>query len=140
MLKPGGVFGAADLDASGWLSAGADDTLEEFLRLWFAWQSARDVDNRIGARLGGLLRRAGFEHVTADAAYESYGTPDATHYIAERFIEWFDENAQTFCVNAGIATQAAIDGVMVRLAQWGGSPESFAATAKANAVGWKPDA
>ena len=138
VLKPGGVFGARDLAAGGFLFWEASPILAEFWELWWAWQAHRGIDNRIGMRLRSVLREGGFEQVEGSASYDCYGTPEATRFFAAAFVRGLNNPALgEFAAQSNLADRERLERMREAWKRWGEQPDSLHAAAYGEAVGWK---
>jgi ubiquinone/menaquinone biosynthesis C-methylase UbiE len=138
VLKPGGVFGARDVDNEGRLWGSLPPELNGLPDFLFALRSRQGSNLRIGKQLRGILRHAGFKNVVASASVESHGTTEAMMRLAERMVRVLEapETRQT-AFDHQLVDETTLKQWSVALRDWGAHPDSFHAFIRCEAVGWK---
>ena len=103
VVKPGGVVGFREVDFSGNLCEPPDAAWQEFWELFARVLQHNGGNARVGKRLGGLLRLAGFGRIAMSPAYiMTGGTPGQRRGLSEvtaRFCKEVAciEQARGFC-------------------------------------------
>ncbi len=141
VVKPGGLVGASSIEYGGLILSGPDEPLlHRFydLRLEL-WEAQGDVHIHRGRELRGLFLAAGYEQVTANTTYFSYGTEERVRTFglaraADCRDEWYTEGI----AERGLAKQDEIDALEQAWIRWAESPDSFAAFAWGRVVGRRP--
>ena len=117
VLKPGGVAGLRSPDWTGRLAW--PESSARGLEYYAELQAANGGDLRIGRKLGGLLREAGFCAVRSSASYECYAPVELIgEYLAAQI-------------------EASDGGLAEGLRDWCRHPDAFFAQAWGEAVGAK---
>jgi ubiquinone/menaquinone biosynthesis C-methylase UbiE len=139
VLKPGGVFGANDIEIDVCLSDSWPDSVWDLFNLTRRSRFAEGINDCFGKQLPGVLRAAGFEQTLAGADYWNADTPEKRHQLRDQYVtiaeasdflekvrqeEWADEAK----IQEGIRAFDA----------WAEMPGVFLARSLVYAVGWKP--
>ena len=80
VLRSDGVLAARDSDYSAFTWAPRDPLLERWLSLYLAVTERNGHDARIGPRLAGLARAAGFADVDVSSSTWTYADPEARNW------------------------------------------------------------
>ena len=139
VLRPGGVFGARDANANGHLILNALQEMDESLPVVLAWQRSRGMDIFAGARVGSLLRDAGFAEVEDSASYDSFATRDAVRTIADQMAHRIETVVADYADEHGLADRAKLNRMAAAFREWSTHRDAFWAAAHGEAVGWKPE-
>ena len=140
VLKDGGVFGARDTDADGWLHGNADPLVLRGLDLFLKWHASRGSNLKVGKHLPAILRDAGFEGVEISATFRKTWSREAVHDFGSRFAWITREQIAPFAVDREWATPAEISAISEAWSRWAEHPDSFSSAPMCEAVGWKsPD-
>jgi ubiquinone/menaquinone biosynthesis C-methylase UbiE len=138
VLKPGGIIGIRDVDGSGLLFCAAADVLHEYWSLHEAVWKMAGGDPRMGRRLLGLLREAGFVDVVASASYDVYGDSAKLKFASEIMTNRCEEpDFVSQVVEHGLADQERIEEIKAALQVWPEHPYAFLASAHGEVVGRK---
>jgi len=138
VLRPGGVFGARDVDNDGRLWGSLPPALNGLHDFLPAFRSHQGSNVRIGKQLRGLLRHASFENVVATASVESQGTTEAMMREAERMVGVLEApETRQIALDHQLADEATLKRWAVAMREWGAHPDSFHVLIRCEAVGWK---
>jgi ubiquinone/menaquinone biosynthesis C-methylase UbiE len=139
ILKPGGVVGFREVDFDGNLCEPPDAAWQQFWELFARVLQHNGGNARVGKRLGGLLRSAGFDRIAMSPGYiMTGGTPEQRRMLSEVTARFCDEVAfleqarELGWVDAG--TRARLSAA---LRAEGARAEGFFAVAVCEVVGWK---
>jgi ubiquinone/menaquinone biosynthesis C-methylase UbiE len=138
VVKPGGVVGFRELDFSGRLYEPPEAAWQEFWDLYARVVQHNGGSVQVGKRLGGLLRRAGFDRITMSASYQCAGTPEQRRLVSEVTARLCEEAAfMEQAVALGWAQPGARQRLSAALRAEGERDEGFFAAAFCEVVGWK---
>jgi ubiquinone/menaquinone biosynthesis C-methylase UbiE len=141
VLRPGGAVGAREGDQGGDLIAPADPVITRGMAMYAKLRRHNGHDPFLGRRLRGLLAEAGFERISASAAYESHGSPESVRELAAFWRAMITESSiASQLLELGWANRLTLQVMASRCDAFGARPDAFAAYAWCEAVGWKPDA
>ena len=143
VLKPGGVFGASDADASGFMHFPYEPFIATGMAIQTAWRLQHGGDNVIGKSLRGLLHEVGFARSQADARFENggYGNAADIQYLVSIVDRYFQTQEMIqFAKDQGLGDDQAFEDIRAAWARWSLDPGAFWADPQIQAVGWKPDA
>jgi ubiquinone/menaquinone biosynthesis C-methylase UbiE len=141
VLKPGGVVGFREVDFDGNLCNPPDAAWQQFWELFARVLQHNGGNARVGKRLGGLLRLAGFGRIAMSPGYiMTGGTPEQRRLLSEvtaRFCEEvaFIEQAREL----GWVDEDTRARLSAALRAEGARAEGFFAVAVCKVVGWKED-
>ena len=138
VLKPGGVIGIRNTDIDGRIIGPANHGLEDYYTLYDRISKHHGSNHRLGRRLRGMLRQAGFVRIEASASYDCYGTPGETRELAQSQIARIKSTpAFDKAVEAGLVDRTALEKIIAAWEKWGEDPDAFCADARCEAVAWK---
>jgi ubiquinone/menaquinone biosynthesis C-methylase UbiE len=138
VLKPGGIVGIRAADADGNLI----HPWGPLFRKWREWTEQLKVEQghniRIGKQLRGLVRAAGFVRIEATASYDSVGTPEAIHKMANSFADtmlksWYSEQVLARCW----ADRVDLEAMATEMRQLADNHDAFLAQTRCEAIGWR---
>lgn len=139
VVKPGGVVGFREPDFDGNLCEPPEAAWQQFWELFARVLQHNGGNARVGKRLGGLLRLAGFSRIALSPAYFMIvGTPEQRRVMSELTARFCEE--VTFIEQArelGWADQGARGRLSAALRAEGARPDGFFAVALCEVVGWK---
>ncbi|MDA0768856.1 MAG: methyltransferase domain-containing protein [Chloroflexi bacterium] len=139
VLKPGGVIGVRDVDASGLLAFGPVEkrfrsALNIFLEDWLKVSGTPYM----GRRLRVLLRDAGFKRLFAQGSYDKNPTEESLTSMMDIFATACEEPAFIDrVIESGLADERKMNELALAIREFGRHPDSFFANAHCEAVGWK---
>jgi ubiquinone/menaquinone biosynthesis C-methylase UbiE len=138
VVKPGGVVGFRELDFSGRLYEPPEAAWQEFWELYARVVQHNGGSVQVGKRLGGLLRRAGFDRITMSASYQCVGTPEQRRLVSEVTARLCEEAAfMEQAVGLGWVEPDARQRLSAALRAEGDRADGFFAAAFCEVVGWK---
>jgi ubiquinone/menaquinone biosynthesis C-methylase UbiE len=139
VLRPEGIIGLRDTASRGTLIVPPDEPFLEWLSLLETTWMHQGGHPHLGCGLRGLLHRAGFVDIRASASYDSYGDPQAVHFIGSIAANRCDEgDFRAQVVELGLASEERLDELKAALQQWMERQDAFCAIAHGEAVGRKP--
>lgn len=138
VLKPGAPFAARDVDTDAVVWGDSSDSLKELDRLINAWLENRGSDVRIGKKLPGILRQAGFINTFKTVSADTKGTPEAVRSHAEITLSLLDGPFGRDIIDEGWADQSTVDRLKETIRAWGRHPDAFFANVHVEVIGWKP--
>ncbi|CAM4364921.1 alpha/beta fold hydrolase [Paenibacillus tarimensis] len=131
VLRPGGVIGVSDADWDGDIMAPKFQIITGRMALNEKYLNSKGSNMRHGKYNASLLHKAGFEHVSASAMVESWGTPEEVRELAEFSIaveyDQFSHQASEMSLNMRAETWR----------KWAAYPGAFFARTHCRAIGWK---
>ena len=139
ILKPGGIFGAREMNMNARIELNASPEWTEAVPLINAHLRARGIDIYAGATLGALVRDAGFTEVDESVSFNSHSTPEALRFNAEQQAHRLETTIADFAVEQGLAERAEVERMAKGVREWTHRDE-FSAGAMQQVVGWKPQA
>ncbi len=140
-VKPGGVVGFRELDFSGNLYEPPESAWQEFWDLYARVVQHNGGSVRVGKRLAGLLRHAGFERITMSASYQCVGTPEQRRLVSEVTAGLCEEAAfMEQAVALGWVEPGARGRLSAALRAEGERIDGFFAAAFCEVIGWKAGA
>ena len=137
VLKPGGIFGAREMNHNAAIHLNAPPEWWEAVPLIDAHLRARGIDIFAGATLGALVRDVGFTEVEESASFESSSTPEALRSRAEEQAHRLETTIADFAVEQGLAERAEVERMAKGIREWTHRDE-FLAGAMQEVVGRKP--
>jgi len=138
VLKPGGVIGVRDTDIGGALLHPLDPLIQEWFALYEADWCAVRGDSRLGRRLPGIMRQAGFHPTKPTASYDVFGDRQGLHLAAEvAASRCRDADYVQRLIQRGLTTAERLTELATVLLQWAEHPDAFFAVAHGEVVGWK---
>lgn len=137
VLKPQGLFGARDADASAVVWGNVTDPIKQLDRLFLAWHQSRGSDITLGKRLPTILRQAGFSSTVKSVSADTKGNPEETRSHAEITIFLLDGPFGRDIIAKGWADQASVENLKASIRAWGEHPDAFFANIHVEVVGWK---
>lgn len=134
ILKPGGHLVIVDIDMPSMFTIPHSDVYTEIIDLSLKGGKALGVDYKIGLRLPAMFAEAGFEDVELELAQPIYRTG-----ANKQLWELTFRNAAPSLIAGGIATQAQVDVLFERMAQFAADETTWIAQVRAAVVtGRKP--
>ena len=134
ILRPGGHLVIVDIDMPSMFTIPPSDIYAEIIDLSMKGGKARGVDYQIGLRLPVMFVEAGFEHVELELAQPIYRTGANKQLWEQTF-----RNAAPSLIAGGITTQAQVDALFKRMAQFAADETTWIAQVRATVVtGRKP--
>ena len=137
VLKPGGVFGAREMNVSAHIELNAPPEWTKAVPLIEAWLRDRGIDVYAGATLGALVRDVGFADVEQSASLSYSDTPEAKRSGREEQARRLETVVGDYAVEQGLADRAEVERMAKAIREWTHRDE-FTATAHNEVVGWKP--
>ncbi len=124
VLRADGVLAARDSDYSAFTWAPRDPLLERWLSLYLAVTERNGHDARIGPRLAGLARAAGFADVDVSSATWTYADPEARDWWGSLWADRvrysrFAEQA----VEYGLSSTEELEEIAAAWRRWADSPD-----------------
>jgi SAM-dependent methyltransferase len=124
VLRSDGVLAARDSDYSAFTWAPRDPLLERWLALYLAVTERNGHDARIGPRLAGLARAAGFADVAVSSDTWTYADPEARDWWGSLWADRvrysrFAEQA----VEYGLSSTEELEEIAAAWRRWADSPD-----------------
>jgi len=138
VLKPGGLFGARDVDAEAVVWGHLTDPIEQLDRLMLAWQQGRGSDITLGNRLPAILRQAGFTRTVKSVSADTKGDAEAVRAHARITIFLLDGPLGRDALANGWADEPTLEHIKASTLAWAEHPDAFFANMHVEVVGWKP--
>ena len=138
VLKPGGFFGARDIDAEAVVWGHLTDPIKQLDSLMMAWQQSRGSDITLGQRLPTILRQAGFRRTVKSVSADTKGDAEAVRAHARITIFLLDGPLGRDALANGWADQATLEQIKASILAWAEHPDAFFANVHVEVVGWKP--
>ena len=137
VLKSGGVIGVRDTDIGGVLLHPLDPLIQEWFVLYEAdWCGVRG-DSRLGRRLPGIMRQAGFHPTKPTASYDVFGDRQGLQLAAEvAASRCHDADYVQRLTARGLTTAERLAELANALLRWAAHPDAFFAVAHGEVVGW----
>jgi SAM-dependent methyltransferase len=140
VTKSGGLVGAASVDYGG-IILGCEHAVTP-VRFYDIrqqlWRAAGIAEPKMGRRLRGLFRAAGFGRVDAFADYISYGTPERVRAFAlDRAAECRDREWQALVTRHKIASVEELLSLAEAWEAWSDDPGAFFAFAWCRVLAWR---
>lgn len=134
ILKPGGHLVIVDIDMPSIFTIPPTNVYTEIINLAMKAGKVRGVDYQTGLRLPEMFVEAGFEQVELELNQPIYRTGHCKQLWEKTF-----RNAAPSLVAGGIATQAQLDALFERMAQFAADETTWIAQVRASVVtGRKP--
>lgn len=134
ILKPGGHLVIVDIDMPSMFTIPSSDVYTEIIDLCLKGGKARGVDYQTGLRLPAMFSKVGFEQIELELAQPIYRTGANKQLWEQTF-----RNASPSLIAGGIATQAQVDVLFERMAQFAADETTWIAQVRAPVVtGRKP--
>ena len=138
VLKPGGIFGAREMNHSAVIRLNAAPEWWEAVPLLNDYLKSRGIDIFAGATLGALVRDMGFTDVEESASLsQEHNTPEGRRFTAEQQAHRLESTVADWAVEQGLAERAEVERMAKGIREWTHRDE-FAAGAMQEVVGWKP--
>ena len=138
VLKPGGVFGAREMNHSAIIHLNPAPEWWEAVPLLDEYLKSRGIDIYAGATLGALVRDMGFTDVEESASLnQENNTPEGRRFAAEQQARRLETTVADWAVEQGLAQRADLERMAKGLREWTHRDE-FSAGAMQEVVGWKP--
>jgi ubiquinone/menaquinone biosynthesis C-methylase UbiE len=138
VLKPGGFFGARDVDAEAVVWGHLTDPIKQLDRLMVAWQQSRGSDITLGKRLPAILRQAGFTRTVKSVSADTKGDAEAVRAHARITISLLDGPLGRDALANGWADESTLEQIKASILAWAEHPDAFFANVHVEVVGWKP--
>ena len=139
VLKPGGIFGAREMNMNAAIHLNAAPEYWEAVPLMQAHLINRGIDIYAGATLGALVRDAGFAEVKESASFNSDNAPDRLKFYAEQQATRLEANIGDWAIEQGLMTRADIQRMAKAIREWTHRDE-FSAGGMGEVVAWKATA
>ena len=134
ILKPSGHLVIVDIDMPSMFTIPSSDVYTEIIDLCLKGGKARGVDYQTGLRLPAMFSKVGFEQIELELAQPIYRTGAKKQLWEQTF-----RNASPSLIAGGIATQAQVDVLFERMAQFAADETTWIAQVRAPVVtGRKP--
>ena len=134
ILKPGGHLVVVDIDLPSMFTIPSSDVYTEIIDIAMRGGKARGVDYQTGLRLPAMFAEAGFEQVALELNQPIYQTGHCKQLWEQTF-----RNALPSLIAGGIASQAQVDVLFERMAQFAADETTWIAQVRASVVsGRKP--
>ena len=134
ILKPGGHLVIVDIDMPSMFTIPPSDVYADYIDLAMKGGEARGVDYQTGLRLPAMFSKVGFEQIELELAQPIYRTGANKTLWEQTF-----RNAAPSLIAGGIATQAQVDVLFERMAQFAADETTWIAQVRAPvATGRKP--
>ena len=122
--RPDGLVAARDSDYSAFTWAPRDPLLERWLSLYLAVTERNGHDARIGPRLAGLARAAGFDDIEVSSSTWTYADPESRDWWGSLWADRvrysrFAEQA----VEYGLSTTEELEEIATGWRRWADSPD-----------------
>ena len=137
VLKPGGFFGARDVDAEAVVWGHLTDPIRQLDRLMMAWQQSRGSDITLGKRLPAILREAGFTPTVKSVSADTKGDAEAVRSHARITTFLLDGPLGRDALASGWADESALEQIKANILAWAEHPDAFFANVHVEVVGWK---
>jgi len=134
VLKTGGLVGIRNDDLDGALTAPPDPLLLQTWTLMGELLRRNGGDSRGAKHSRYWLREAGFTRIEASAAYECYGTPQATAWCSAAYIPIL-RNLQPRFAELGLADEETVERICAAWQTWGAHPVPFSPRRGAKRLG-----
>jgi len=138
VLKPGGIFGARDVDTDSVVWGSPSEALKELDTLMQRWQQSRGSDITLGKHLPTILREAGFTGTIKSVSADTKGTIEETRAHARITISLLDGPFGRAVLEKGWGDESTIERLKRSMRAWGEHPDAFFANVHVEVVGWKP--
>jgi len=138
VLKPGGFFGARDVDTDSVVWGSPSEALKELDALMQRWQESRGSDITLGKHLPTILREAGFAGTIKSVSADTKGTIEETRAHARITISLLDGPFGRAVLEKGWGDESTIERLKRSMRAWGEHPDAFFANVHVEVVGWKP--
>ena len=138
VLKSGGTVGLRAPDLGANIHEPYDPLIDQFWQLFVRIRDELGGESKMGRRLVGLLRTAGYIDVKGSASFETYATPDSVQWCAELFggftlgPPYADEWLKRRWVD-----RETLEKISTAWRAWAEREGAFGAYAWCEAVGWK---
>jgi ubiquinone/menaquinone biosynthesis C-methylase UbiE len=138
VLKPGGFFGARDVDADAVVWGHLTDPIKQLDRLMMAWQQSRGSDITLGKRLPAILRQVGFTGTVKSVSADTKGDVEAVRAHTRITISLLDGPLGRDALSNGLADEPTLEHIKATVLAWAEHPDAFFANVHVEVVGWKP--
>jgi ubiquinone/menaquinone biosynthesis C-methylase UbiE len=138
VLRPGGFFGARDVDAEAVVWGHLTDPIKQLDELMMAWQRSRGSDITLGKRLPAILRQAGFTHTVKSVSADTQGDAEAVRAHARIMVSLLDGPLGRDALANGWTDEATLEQLKASILAWAEHPDAFFANVHVEVVGWKP--
>jgi SAM-dependent methyltransferase len=138
VLKPGGLFGARDVDTDSVVWGNPIESLQELDALMQRWQQSRGSDITLGKHLPTILRDAGFTSTIKSVSADTKGTTKDTRAHARITLSLLDGPFGRAILEKRWGDEATLARLKQSIGAWGEHPDAFFANVHMEVVGWKP--
>jgi ubiquinone/menaquinone biosynthesis C-methylase UbiE len=138
VLKPGGLFGARDVETDSVVWGNPIEPLKELDALMQQWQQSRGSDITLGKHLPAILRQAGFTGTIKSVSADTKGTLEQTRAHARITISLLDGPLGRAVLENGWGDESTVARLKQSIRAWGEHPDAFFANVHVEVVGWKP--
>lgn len=137
VLKPGGLFAARDADAGLAVWSHPSEDLRTIDRLMRGWQESRGSDIRLGSRLPGILRQAGFVRIVKSVSADTKGDVESVRSHAEITAALLEGPLGQTALKNGWADRAELERLTGCVRAWAAHPDAYFANIHIEVIGWK---
>ncbi len=135
VLKSGGVIGVRATAHRKDIVEPDNPWIDKYWAIIEEMYRLNGSDPRIGGRLRGLLREAGFFSIEASASYNCPSTPDEINlWVRTALTPTYVEDR---AIELGLTDRSEYNEIKKAWIAWGEHPDAFMARARGEAVGWK---
>jgi ubiquinone/menaquinone biosynthesis C-methylase UbiE len=138
VLKPGGLFGARDVETDSVVWGNPSEALKELDALMQQWQHSRGSDVRLGKHLPTILRQAGFSRTIKSVSADTKGTLEGTRARAQITVSLLDGPFGRAISEKGWGDASTVARLKQSIRAWGEHPDAFFANVHVEVAGWKP--
>ena len=138
VLKPGGLFGARDVETDSVVWGNPSEALKELDVLMQRWQRSRGSDITLGKHLPTILRKAGFTGTIKSVSADTKGTIGETRAHARITISLLEGPLGRAILEKGWGDGPTVERLKETIRAWGEHPDAFFANVHVEVVGWEP--
>lgn len=127
VLKPGGLFLTSDTCMDGIVSGPPSVAIDDAYRLFLRWHRSRGSNLKIGKRMPGILRRAGFDTVSIGTSCVAHAGSASVADHARMLGGLFEPGGplRKAAIDRGWAGEEPLDRIAAAWQAWGRDPGAF---------------